>query len=438
MNPQNENQNENEVNGGKNDAAGENIVENSTENSVEYSETAMAVERRPVIKDEKTVSDEITDYVFSNRSNHKHKKKVKRYHHHHHHHHDHNHDHEQERVEEQKKNRKRFIKKVVLGIVCSLLALILIAVGSGIFMMINGENQLLTNDYNITVPDFAETQGNGKFIYYNGHTYSMKENLINFLFLGIDKENINLQKETGTQGQADVIILASFDTKTRKTTMLNIPRDTMTDVTVLTPDGLYVGMKNQQICLSYAYGNGKDQSCENTLHAVQRIFYNLPISTYFSLDLDGLEYVNDSIGGVDVTSPQTIGEFVAGQSYHLMGKQAESFVRTRGDEAYANLQRNERQKIYMQSFMNTVISQTKKDIFTPLNLFNSTAPYSCTNLNLSKVTYLTKEIITGGSVQFEINNIPVYFTVNNDSVENYILEKEFFEQFLTVFYDMVS
>ncbi len=436
MNPQNENQNENEVNGGKNDAAGENIVENSTENSVEYSETAMAVERRPVIKDEKTVSDEITDYVFSNRSNHKHKKKVKRYHHHHHH--DHNHDHEQERIEEQKKNRKRLIKKVVLGIVCSLLALILIAVGSGIFMMINGENQLLTSDYNITVPDFAETQGNGKFIYYNGHTYSMKENLINFLFLGIDKENINLQKETGTQGQADVIILASFDTKTRKTTMLNIPRDTMTDVTVLTPDGLYVGMKNQQICLSYAYGNGKDQSCENTLHAVQRIFYNLPISTYFSLDLDGLEYVNDSIGGVDVISPQTIGEFVAGQSYHLMGKQAESFVRTRGDEAYANLQRNERQKIYMQSFMNTVISQTKKDIFTPLNLFNSTAPYSCTNLNLSKVTYLTKEIITGGSVQFEINNIPVYFTVNNDSVENYILEKEFFEQFLTVFYDMVS
>lgn len=438
MNPQNENQNENEVNGGKNDAAGENIVENSTENSVEYSETAMAVERRPVIKDEKTVSDEITDYVFSSRSNHKHKKKVKRYHHHHHHHHDHNHDHEQERIEEQKKNRKRLIKKVVLGIVCSLLALILIAVGSGIFMMINGENQLLTSDYNITVPDFAETQGNGKFIYYNGHTYSMKKNLINFLFLGIDKENINLQKETGTQGQADVIILASFDTKTRKTTMLNIPRDTMTDVTVLTPDGLYVGMKNQQICLSYAYGNGKDQSCENTLHAVQRIFYNLPISTYFSLDLDGLEYVNDSIGGVDVTSPQTIGEFVAGQSYHLMGKQAESFVRTRGDEAYANLQRNERQKIYMQSFMNTVISQTKKDIFTPLNLFNSTAPYSCTNLNLSKVTYLTKEIITGGSVQFEINNIPVYFTVNNDSVENYILEKEFFEQFLTVFYDMVS
>ena len=436
MNQQNENQNENEVNGGKNDAAGENIVENSTENSVEYSETAMAVERRPVIKDEKTVSDEITDYVFSNRSNHKHKKKVKRYHHHHHH--DHNHDHEQERIEEQKKNRKRLIKKVVLGIVCSLLALILIAVGSGIFMMINGENQLLTSDYNITVPGFAETQGNGKFIYYNGHTYSMKENLINFLFLGIDKENINLQKETGTQGQADVIILASFDTKTRKTTMLNIPRDTMTDVTVLTPDGLYVGMKNQQICLSYAYGNGKDQSCENTLHAVQRIFYNLPISTYFSLDLDGLEYVNDSICGVDVTSPQTIGEFVAGQSYHLMGKQAESFVRTRGDEAYANLQRNERQKIYMQSFMNTVISQTKKDIFTPLNLFNSTAPYSCTNLNLSKVTYLTKEIITGGSVQFEINNIPVYFTVNNDSVENYILEKEFFEQFLTVFYDMVS
>ncbi len=432
MNPQNEN----EINGNNSEAKSEVKASNEANNnasneSVEYSETAMATERRPVIKDEKTVSDEITDYVFSNRSNHKHKKKVKRYHHH-------GQEHEHQRIEEKKKSRKRFIKKLILAIVCSLLALVLIAIGSGFFMMINGENQLVSNEYTLTVPDFAETQGNGKFIYYNGHTYSMKENLINFLFLGIDKENINQQKETGTQGQADVIILAVVDTKSRKTTMLNIPRDTMTDVTVLTPDGLYVGTKNQQICLSYAYGNGKDQSCENTLHAVQRIFYNLPINTYFSLDLDGLEFVNDSVGGVDVISPQTIGEFVSGQSYHLMGKQAESFVRTRGDEAYANLQRNERQKIYIQSFMNTVISETKKDVFTPLHLFNATAPYSCTNLNPSKVTYLSKEAIMGGSMQFEINNIPVYFTVNNDSVENYILEKEFFEQFLTVFYDMVS
>ncbi|MBQ1507742.1 MAG: LCP family protein [Ruminococcus sp.] len=426
MNQQNDNEifsnsNNGGVNGGEN--AETKNAEASGSNNPDYTEVAIAYERRPVIKDEKTVSDEAADYIFSSPTKHKKKKKSK-----HHHHHE----------EDKARANKRFWKRLAITAICVLLSLILLIFGGGLFLLISGENQLVMKDYTLTLPDFADSQGNGKFIYYNGHTYSLKENLINMLFLGVDKESLDEKKETGAQGQADVIILMTMDTTSRKATMLNIPRDTMTDVTVLTPDGLYVGSKNQQICLSYAYGDGKNQSCENTKSAVQRIFYNLPIETYFSLDLNGIKFVNDSIGGVDVVSPHTIGQFVAGQSYHLSGDTAESFVRTRGEEAYANLKRNERQKVYMNSFMNTVISQTKQDITTPVKLFNATAPYSCTNLNPAKITYLAKEIITGGGMEFSINNIPVYVTVNNDSVENHILEKEFFEQFLSVFYNMVS
>lgn len=71
-----------------------------------------------------------------------------------------------------------------------------------------------------------------------------------------------------------------------------------------------LGTEKQQICLSYSYGDGKESSCENTVNSVQRLFYNIPINTYFSLDLDGISALNDSVGGVDVVSPETIGEFV--------------------------------------------------------------------------------------------------------------------------------
>ena len=88
-------------------------------------------------------------------------------------------------------------------------------------------------------------------------------------------------------------------------------------------------MEKQQICLAYAYGDGKEKSCENVLASVRRLFYNVPINTYFALDLDGISELNDAVDGVDVTSPETIATFEEGKDYHLVGMEAESFVRTR-------------------------------------------------------------------------------------------------------------
>lgn len=225
-------------------------------------------------------------------------------------------------------------------------------------------------------------------------------------------------------------MLVSIDTSNGKITLFNISRDSMVDVTMYSAGGAYAGTEKQQICLSYSYGDGKESSCENTVNSVQRLFYNIPINTYFSLDLDGISALNDSVGGVDVVSPETIGEFVEGESYHLVGQQAESFVRTRDtSKTDSNNMRMQRQKVYIQSFMNTVLQQTKEDLTTPIDLFNASAPYSCTNLNPSKVSYLAQQAVLGGMSGIDMVSVPGQVAMGSKYAEFNVSEAEFYQLF---------
>jgi len=379
------------------------------------------VERTEVKKDKKTVRDDVSDYIYMNPVKTKKKKSGKK------------------QQKSQRKKRKKTWKKVLLAIVCTLMALVLLTVGTALFLIFKGKSDLLTDDIQISSPKEiqATVQEGGQYIVYNGVTYKYNENVTSFLFIGVDKENLDDQTVQGTGGQADVIVMMALDLKNRKLTMLNIPRDTMTDVAIYSASGYYTGMKKQQICLSYAYGDGKKTSCNNTLASAKRIFYNIPVSTYYSLDLEGIAALNDAVGGVDVVSPETINKFKEGQQYHLQGGDAESFVRDRvHDRADANMLRMQRQQVYARSFMNTVMSGVRKNPSVAVDLFNESAPYSCTNLNAAKVMYLAQDIVLHGSLSAEIVTVPGKTTLNaNEQAEFNISEKEFYEQFLSVYYE---
>ncbi len=379
------------------------------------------VERTEVKKDKKTVRDDVSDYIYMNPVKTKKKKSGKKQH------------------KSQRKKRKKTWKKVLLAIACTFMALVLLTVGTALFLIFKGKSDLLTDDIQISSPKEiqATVQEGGQYIVYNGVTYKYNENVTTLLFMGTDKRDLNDQNEQGTGGQADVIVMMALDLKNRKLTMVNVPRDTMTDVAIYSASGYYTGMKKQQICLSYAYGDGKKTSCNNTMASVRRIFYNIPVSTYYSLDLDGIAAMNDAVGGVDVVSPETINKFKEGQQYHLQGGDAESFVRDRvHDRADANMLRMQRQQVYARSFMNTVMSSVRKNPSVAVDLFNESAPYSCTNLNAAKVMYLAQDIVLHGSLSAEIVTVPGKTTLNaNEQAEFNISEKEFFEQFLSVYYE---
>lgn len=382
------------------------------------------VERTEVKKDKKTVRDDVSDYIYMNPVKTKKKKSGKKQH------------------KSQRKKRKKTWKKVLLAIACTFMALVLLTVGTALFLIFKGKSDLLTDDIQISSPKEiqATVQEGGQYIVYNGVTYKYNENVTTLLFMGTDKRDLNDQNEQGTGGQADVIVMMALDLKNRKLTMVNVPRDTMTDVAIYSASGYYTGMKKQQICLSYAYGDGKKTSCNNTMASVRRIFYNIPVSTYYSLDLDGIAAMNDAVGGVDVVSPETINKFKEGQQYHLQGGDAESFVRDRvHDRADANMLRMQRQQVYARSFMNTVMSSVRKNPSVAVDLFNESAPYSCTNLNAAKVMYLAQDIVLHGSLSAEIVTVPGKTTLNaNEQAEFNISEKEFYEQFLSVYYEKMQ
>lgn len=363
--------------------------------------------------------------VKSNTTNHYKKHKSKSHHHHH-----------------SKHRKMKTWKKVLLSIGCTLLGLIILAVGTVAYLIYQGGNELFNSDIHITAPQGIETEENGKYVIYNGETYEFNEKVTSVLCMGVDKRDFdedNNSKVKASGGQADVLMLVSIDTSNGKITLFNISRDTMVDVTMYSAGGAYAGTEKQQICLSYAYGDGKASSCENTVNSVQRLFYNIPINTYFSLDLDGIAALNDSVGGVDVVSPETIGNFVEGQTYHLVGEEAESFVRTRDtSKVDSNNMRMQRQKVYIQSFMNTVLQQTKKDLTIPLDLFNASATYSCTNLTPSKVTYLAQQAVLGGMSGIDMVSVPGQVTMGSKYAEFNVSEAEFYKLFLSIYYTKIG
>ena len=175
----------------------------------------------------------------------------------------------------------------------------------------------------------------GKEVTYQGEKYVYNEDLVSILFLGVDKKAF---EEGGTAGdgkagQADALFLLVLDTKTGKSRLIAISRDTMTDVNVYSDLGNFIGTEKLQLCLAYTYGDGKEKSCENTVRAVSRLFYRMPVAAYAALDLDAIAVLTDAVGGVEVTVTKDLTiqdpSLKEGERKVLTGEQAQWYVRSR-------------------------------------------------------------------------------------------------------------
>lgn len=384
-------------------------------------------ERTPVEKQERTVKDEADDFIFLKPSRLREgvssgengEVVIKRRRHH-------------------KKKRMKKWKKALIAIGCVLLSLVLIVVGVASYLLINGSNQLKQVDTTIVVPEELGATNQGEYVVYNGEKYIYNENMTTILCMGVDKRNLEENSMAGANGQSDVVILGALDTSTGKMTLINVSRDTMTDVSVYTVGGQYKETRKMQLCLSYSYGRDPEMCCENTLQSVKRIFYNLPIQSYLALDLDGIAAVNDAVGGVDVVSPETIADYVEGNSYHLVGNMAETFVRKRVlSTPEANNMRMKRQQTYMKAFMDKLVSQTKSNVLSALDVYKASNGYTNTNLNPSKVTYLAQTVLTNG-LDMDMVTVPGESKMGERYAEFYIDESKFYEMFLNIYYKKIS
>lgn len=306
-----------------------------------------------------------------------------------------------------------------------------------------GPVQLILPDEIIEDPE-VEVEDDGATIVYKGERYTFNENRTNILCIGMDKEAMGLENElVGTGGQADVLMLLSFDTATGELDALAISRDTMADVAIYASDGSFHSMEHTQICLAYAYGDGKHTSCQNTVSAVSRLLYSIPINTYYAVDVSSVALANDAIGGVEVTLLTDLrrndGSIAyKGETVTLHGDEAEQYIRSRDTEQLdSNDDRMERQKQYLTAFFNKALTAASQDLGLPLELFNLLAEDSVTNLNASKITYLSTAIVKHHSA-LEFAKVPGIISEGEDGYAEYHVDQTaLYEQILDIFFTKV-
>lgn len=108
-------------------------------------------------------------------------------------------------------------------------------------------------------------------------------------------------------------------------------------------------------------------------------FYGMPLKYYFAMDLESIAALNDSVGGVTLTSLETLrlsGKIVTkGEVVTLLGKDARDYVQYRDSKLLdSNNQRIKRQRQYLTEFSQKVLKMTKKNISVPVKLFKKSFP----------------------------------------------------------------
>ena len=217
---------------------------------------------------------------------------------------------QKKRKRRKKRTKKRSaISKVGLFFLILLLVLLLlgITVSAGwLWMNYSGQSRLSQKQE--AVPELmqqAESEAESEMmleagsIRYHGKVYTYKKDILTFLFLGIDKNGeVKASSNLFKGGQADALFLAVLDPGEKKISVIGINRDTMASMNVYDKNGRYSGRQTAQIALSHAYGDGLEESCENSLDAVSNLFYGLPIHGYCALNMSVVSKLNDAVGGV--------------------------------------------------------------------------------------------------------------------------------------------
>ncbi len=344
--------------------------------------------------------------------------------------------------------KKRTALKVILIILACLIGIVAIAGATVLFLQSRGRQTMLPETpVTIVVPEILETDpaievaDDGRTVTYNGERYRFNENRTNILCIGVDQESLGIDNGVvGTGGQADTLVVLSVDTATGNMDALAISRDTIADIDLFAEDGSFVGTEKTQICLSYAYGDGREQSCETTVRAVSRLLYGIPINTYFAVDLNTIPTINDAVGGVTVTLLSDFRSrygpyYSQGDIITLTGEDALWYVRARDtDQLASNTDRMARQKQYLAAFAEKVIAATKQDLQLPLNLFQTVSDEAITSLTPSKITFLTTSLVRHAQ-PLRFTSVAGEVVKGEDGyAEFHVDEKALYEQVLTIFY----
>lgn len=357
-----------------------------------------------------------------------------------------------EKIQEaKKKKRLRILVKIVGGLVVAVGILlasyeVVRAIGKS-NLKNNAETttpELMQKEEEILPEETEEERWQEGWIKYKGDIYAYNEDIMTFLFMGIDKNSDVVEVEEGTSGgQADALFLAVMNPHEKTIQVIGINRNTMTDIDVYNEQGAYVTTTKAQIAVQHGFGNGVEESCEYQVKAVSHLFYSLPIHGYAAINMSAIPTINDAVGGVDVTVLEDLtkidSSLISGEQVHLMGKSAFWYVKYRDTNIFGSADaRLNRQKQYLNAFIATAKQETKKDVSTVLDVYQAVIPMMVTNISLDEVAYLAPIV---ADYQFDQENFRMMTgeTVMGEQFEEFYADEDaLYEMILDVFYEKVE
>ena len=270
--------------------------------------------------------------------------------------------------------------------------------------------------------------------YYDGTAYARREDLETVLLLGVDKFEGETPEGYINNQQADFLLLLVMDKQHETCTPIQLNRDTMTQIQILGVTGEPAGTFTGQLALAHTYGSGEEDSCENTVLAVENLLYGIEINHYVSLTMDGVALLNDLVGGVPV---EVLDDFsgiddslVQGETVTLQGQHALTYVRSRGGlEDSSNLHRMERQRQYLaalQQQLKAAVQQEDGFTLDALLQLNEYMVSDCTvdqlsDLGNSLAAYQVSDILTTPGDAREGEEF-MEFTVDEDALQQLVLD----------------
>ena len=322
--------------------------------------------------------------------------------------------------------QKKSFKDIFLLII--LLVLVLVILYSGLRIL---ESTVLHQS------EVPVQQGSTKTITRDGVDYFPRQDITVMMVLGIDQYGPMVSSNYyRNNGAADSIMLLVFDETAKDCNVLYLNRDTMLTMDVLGVRGEYAGTTYGQVALAHTYGTGLEDSCVNMKKTLMHFLHGMTIDYYVAMNMDAIPILNDAVGGVTVNVKDdfsavnptiTMGELT------LQGDQVIDYVRTRKDVGdQKNVTRMERQKEYVDGFLQKLIEKEQSDVEFALRLYEQVAPYvvtDCSSTTLSGMLDRYTEFELKEVVTLEGDNV-----IGEDYYEFYPDEEKLDELVVRLFY----
>lgn len=353
-------------------------------------------------------------------------------------------------VQAKHKRKKRF-----LAVLCGLVVLIGAVLASFQIVRAMGKSslhskikastpELLSTREQEVVTEEERSRWQEGWVKYQDTVYAYNEDIMTFLFMGIDKNSDVKEVKEGTDGgQADALFLAVMNPHDYTIKIIGINRNTMADVDIYNEEGAYVTTKKAQIAVQHGFGNGMEESCEYQQRAVEKLFYNLPIHGYAAINMSAIATINDAVGGVDVTVLEDLTKadklLVKDSQVHLMGQSAFWYVKYRDTSEFGSADmRLARQKQYLNAFVGAAKQAAKKDITVAAELYQAISAQMVTDITLNEAAYLAPILVDYSFDEKGFFMLEGQTVMGEQFEEFYVDEDALYEMILDVFYEEVK